>query len=312
MNLETNILGIKLKNFIMNSSGIYSDNVYLLKQLEEEGFGAVFTKTITKKESRGNLDKVNWTKTPPRTVLLKFENSFLNCLGISNQGLKKFVAQLEETGFNIPLFASITGKRKELEEIMETLEPYVSGFELNGSCPNTGQVITFYKVRQTKNILNCINKTNKPVIPKLPFYPDKYLLDDIIGIFEDYGIKCVTSMNSIAGAMDIPSDKELPVLSATYGGLSGKAIFHLGLGQVHYIKNNSNLEVIACGGIINHEDALKYLIAGASAVQLGSGLFKYEIPEFFFNEIYNGITKFMHERSIKDLNELKNLKGLNS
>lgn len=335
MNLETSIAGIKSKNPFMNGAGIYCQTSYQLMQWIEAGVGIVVADATTLDEKKPNPFDYNNKK----IILIRGKEYTINSRGLHNKGLKfrkndlnkiKFEATSE---FKVPIgvnVATATGDLNEYKMTVQGLEEIVDFFEINVSCPNTGREIIGYNLKSLEQVLSSIN-TKKPISVKLPCYYKKdslkkkklkadlftkkwlkkrkykiYIpkkidinnLNKVLDLLDDYNMRCVTSHNTIP--------VKHPLLSTSQGGLSGRPIHNISVKQAKAISEYSSIDIIASGGVINPKDAIDFLkIKNVKAVQLASGLFKYEVPEFFFNDIYNGVRNFMQKRNIKNLKELK-------
>jgi len=203
----------------------------------------------------------------------------------------------------VPIIANIFGNSAdEYGEVARRLLNYVDGFEINVSCPNVKESgIIFGRdpgpaFDITKKVRNSIG--NKPLIVKLTPDTDKIL--EVAKAVEDGGADAISSSNTFTGlAIDIETFK--PMLGGLSGGLSGPAIKPLSIYRVWMLSKQIGIPIIGIGGIISPEDAIEYFIAGASAVQIGSGLFRNPTLPV---EVVEGLIKYLEKRHINSINNI--------
>ena len=234
--------------------------------------GGIVTKTVTAKPRSGN---------PPQRIV-ETPSGMLNAIGLQNVGIDRFVAE------KLPYLAelepvvlvSVMGYTiREFVTLAERLDgqPGVNGLELNLSCPNVaygagGSAKMFaHDPELTAEVVRAVRAvTSLPVIAKLG--PDVADVAAIGRAAEDAGADALAVMNTIPG-MVIDIERRRPVLANTTGGLSGPAIRPLAVRLTYQLAGAVDIPVVGIGGIMDHRDALQFLLAGASAVQVGTATF---------------------------------------
>jgi dihydroorotate dehydrogenase (NAD+) catalytic subunit len=261
--------------------------------------GTLYTKAVTVKPRPGNA--------PPRIV--ETPSGMLNTIGLANPGLEAFVAQklpeLRQKG--CPVVVNVAGSsEEEYLEVIQRLESEhgIAGYELNLSCPNVAHGgLTFgTDVTQVERITRkSKDLTKRPLIVKLT--PNVTDITEIAKAAEAGGADALTCINTLVG-MVIDVYQRKPVLSMKTGGLSGPAIRPVGVACVYKVHRAVKIPVIGVGGIMKCEDAMQYFLAGASAIQVGTGTFVNPgAPE----KILAGIGEFMRREgysSIKEINSV--------
>lgn len=270
--LATSIGSLRLSNPVLVASGTFGYAVELSEFVQLQRLGGIVTKTVTLKPRPGNP--------PPRIV--ETPAGMLNAIGLQNIGVDQFVNNklplLAEIGTAI--FVSIMGYTSdEFAAVVEIIngQPGIDGLELNLSCPNVeyhdskGARMVAHDPELTYEVVHAVNRaTNLPIIAKLsPDVPDITVIGQAA---EAAGADALTVMNTIPG-MVIDLDKRSPVLDSISGGLSGPAIRPLAVRLTYELVGAINIPVIGVGGIVDYRDALQFLFAGASAIQVGTATF---------------------------------------
>jgi dihydroorotate dehydrogenase (NAD+) catalytic subunit len=262
-NIPIKIGEIELENPIIIASGILGLSQSIFNRLYRIGAGAIVSKSISLFPREGYIN--------PTITTLK-GNSYLNAVGLANPGLESFTKEISTN--NVPLIVSIVGSTihdfNEMVNKLKTLN--ILGFELNLSCPHVekmGMEIGDDPKAVYDIVWNIKNNSDKPLFVKVGLGNS-----DIIKtakIAEEAGADCITAINTIR-AMKIDIETGHPILENRIGGLSGASIKPIGVRCVYELKKNLGIPIIGCGGIFSHEDVVEYLMAGASAVQIGSVL----------------------------------------
>jgi dihydroorotate dehydrogenase (NAD+) catalytic subunit len=295
IDISTNIGSLSLNNPTILASGIMDEDACSMKRVFDNGAGSVVTKSIGLKPNKGY-------KNP---TFIELEYGILNAMGLPNPGIDEFKGEIDKLKkFQIPIIGSIFSSSSEgFNELGLKMESYgVNALELNLSCPhakNYGLEICTNLNLVEKIISNIKNCVNIPVFVKISSN-----LSDIVKIakiIENFGGDGIVAINSVK-AMKIDLKIKYPVLSNKYGGYSGKAIKPIGVRCIYEIYENVEIPVIGVGGINNGEDALEYIMAGASAIQIGSGVYYRGID--IFNKICNEIKKWMEQNSYYKLSDL--------
>jgi dihydroorotate dehydrogenase (NAD+) catalytic subunit len=267
VDLAVSLGRLRLSNPILVASGTFGYARELSGTVDFARLGGIIPKTVTRQPRAGNR--------PPRTV--ETPSGMLNAIGLDNDGLDYFIA------FHLPylstlptaILANIAGKNEdEFIEMAERLgrEPGLAGLELNLSCPNVAGGVDFATNPEvTRRVVRGVREVCPlPVIAKLT--PN---VTDIVAIAQaaaDAGADAVSLVNTFIG-MAIDWRRRRPILGHTTGGLSGPAIKPLALRMVWQVARRVSVPVIGIGGIAGIDDAMEFLVAGASAVQVGTANF---------------------------------------
>ena len=300
-NLEVNLGRLRLKNPVMAASGTFACGEEASAFFDINKLGAIVTKTITLKPREGNP--------PPRIV--ETPSGMLNSIGLENKGLKGFlmdkIPYLEK--LKAPVIASIAGETKsEFRRLAEGLSPLacVKALEINLSCPNIVHKGTRFKLigQDEKAVFGIISEirrvTKKTLIAKLS--PNVTDIAVIARAAEEAGADSISLVNTFFG-MAVEVDSKTPKLGNVFGGLSGPGIKPMAIKCVWDVYNAVKVPIIGIGGIMNSNDAVEFIICGASAIQIGTANFV--DPEAPLG-IIKGIKAYLKKRKIKSL---KNLVG---
>jgi dihydroorotate dehydrogenase (NAD+) catalytic subunit len=281
----------------MLASGILGISLDVFNRIYRSGAGAVVTKSLSKEPWEGYSNP---------TIFSVGGGGWINAVGLSNPGAPNFAKMIEKNK-DVPIIVSLVGSIPEDFEFMvnEFTKCNVAGYELNLSCPHVAKVGLEVgdDPELVKKIVSIVKKsTNVPVIAKVGLGTTNYL--DTVGIAIDSGIDAITAINTVrAMAVDVNTQK--PILSNKFGGLSGTPIKPIALRCVYEISSKYNIPIIGCGGISTWEDAVEFLLAGASAIQIGSAVGDRWVD--VFNEINNGILQYMEKKGISRIEEMVGL-----
>ena len=266
-----------------------------MERIFKSGAGAVVTKSIGLKPRDGY----------PNPTVVELEHGILNAMGLPNPGIKEFkneIKQLKKS--NVPVIGSIFGSNKnEFVELSEKMQSYgTDALELNMSCPHARGYGLEIGSDSTlvREITSKVKESNKiPVFVKIS--PNLTNIVEIAKSAEKGNADAIVAINTVK-AMKIDLELEMPVLANKIGGYSGKAIKPIGVRCVYDISKNVNIPVIGVGGITTGEDALEYIMAGASAVQIGSGVYYRGID--IFKKVCSEMESWMKNHSYNSLSEL--------
>ena len=266
-----------------------------MKRIFKSGAGAIVTKSIGLKSNDGY----------PNPTVIELEHGILNAMGLPNPGIEEFSNEIKNfKSLKGPLIGSIYGKNKdEFEKLAIKMEEYgTDAIELNLSCPHAkGYGL---ELGSDPEIVYQITNTVKHAV-KIPVFvkisPNLMDIVEIAKTAEKAEADAIVAINSIK-AMKIDLELKTPVLSNKVGGYSGNAIKPIGVRCVYDIAKNIHIPIIGVGGIINGEDALEYILAGASAVQIGSGIYYKGID--IFKKICFEIDSWMKQHDYNDLTEI--------
>lgn len=294
--LTVEIAGLKLKNPVLSASGTYGYGREYLPFFEPDALGAVVTKGVSIKPWPGNP--------PPRVY--ETPAGMLNAIGLQNPGVDHFIAEALPflRKYQVPAIVNIVGKTiDEYAAVAEILDrhPEVSGFELNISCPNVkeGGIAFGTDPAMAAAVTRAVRQaTSKPLIVKLS--PNVTDITIIAQHVEQAGADALSLTNTLLG-MAIDIRKRRPILGNVVGGLSGPAIKPVSLRMVWQVFQKVSIPIIGMGGIHSAETALEFIMAGASAVAVGTALFKNPLTPL---KILEGIKAFLVEEEIPSLAEL--------
>ena len=286
--LKTTVSTLKMKNPLMLASGICDLTKESLEKFAEAG--AVITKSIGKKEREGY-------KNP---VYCELQYGMLNAIGLANPGIDEYIKEIKNINIDNVIGNIFGGNKKEFTYVTKKFLPHVKAIELNLSCPHAKKVGMEYPTEDIKNTVELVKKEGIPVFVKLG-------VENIVNRAEqaiEGGADAIVAINSIK-AMAINIEVGMPVLGNIIGGYSGAAIKPIGIRCVYELALQYNIPLIGVGGITKATDVIEYMMAGASAVQIGSGI--YGKNEKIFTEICNDLTKWLEK---KGYNNIKDIVGL--
>lgn len=286
-----------MKNPVMLASGTYEYNSTTKKLTNIEKLGAIVTKTITQRPQEGNP--------PPRTC--ETYAGMLNAIGLQNKGVDHFLKKIFPglKNLKLPVIISISGKSpNEFKALAGKLDRIkeVAGIELNLSCPNIRtKKLAAQDSADTYRIVSKARKaTKKTLIAKLS--PNVTDIKEIAKAAERAGADAISLVNTFLG-MAIDIERKKPKLGNITGGLSGPAIKPIALRMVWEASGAVRIPVIGMGGIMSSDDAIEFIIAGATAVAIGTGSF---INPNLGVEIADGIKEYLIKNRMKNLKQLKN------
>jgi dihydroorotate dehydrogenase (NAD+) catalytic subunit len=294
--ISVNLAGIKLKTPVLAASGTfgYGDETADLVDLSK--IGAIITKTITKQPRSGN----------PTPRIAETASGMLNAIGLENIGLREFINKKSQIykKLRVPVIVSIAGEGSaEYATIAQQLsdKTWVAGIELNLSCPNLNKTIICKDDNLVTDIIRKVKEVfRKTVIAKLS--PDVNNIGDLSLTAQEAGADALTLVNTFPGmAIDINTFR--PKLANRTGGLSGLCIKPLALRCVYEVAKYPGIKVpiIGCGGVMTGDDAVEYLLAGASAVSVGTANF---LNSSACINIAEGIQSFLKRKKIKSLGDI--------
>ncbi len=271
INTTTSIAGIKLDSFVFNSAGPKDVTHDELIAIAKSSSAAIVMKSCTIEPRKGNEE--------PRYADILYGS--INSMGLPNLGYKEYlkISSKLKKEFSKPVIASVAGLCEEDYSIMVEAfqKSEVDLIEVNLSCPNIkGKPQVAYDFVQSEKIIRNISgiKGKKPLGLKLPPYFDFVHHQQMANIIKKYPVKFITLINSVGNTLFIDADKECAVIKPKggFGGLGGHYIKPVALANVRkfYELLDRKIDIIGCGGIYSGKDAFEFLLAGASAVQLGT------------------------------------------
>ena len=295
MNTRVNFAGIEMKNPVTVASGTFGYGREYSDFFDLGELGAVITKGTSLKPKSGNK--------PPRVC--ETASGMLNSIGLQNPGVKYFAEndlpnlRKFDTKIIVNACGNSIDEYVELCKILNKLD--IDGVELNLSCPNVKEgCMAFGNTYEgVKEVTSQVRKVlDKPLIVKLT--PNVTDIVSIAKAVEDAGADGVSLINTLLG-MKIDIDKRKPALANKTGGLSGPAIKPVAVRMVYQVAKAVNIPILGMGGIVNGEDAIEFMLAGATAVSIGAGNF---IDPYTSIKTIEGIEEYMKKYNVNDINEI--------
>jgi dihydroorotate dehydrogenase (NAD+) catalytic subunit len=281
----------------MLASGFLGISQDVFNKIYRSGAGAVVSKSISIEPFEGYRN--------PTLVSLE-ECSYINAVGLANPGAEAFSREIAFNK-NVPIIVSLVGSSEdEFPPMIKKFDGLnILAYEINLSCPHVAKM--GMEVGDDPEMVSTIVKkiksnTHKPIIIKVGIGGIDVV--KIAQVARDAGADAITAINTIR-AMAINIETLMPVLSNRIGGLSGKSIKPVSIRCVYEISKNLGIPVIGCGGIFTWEDAVEFMLAGASAVQLGS-VIGYKGVSAFSN-ITRGIKRYLERKGLKNAMEIVGL-----
>lgn len=297
--LRVELAGLSLKNPIMLASGILGYSAETLKGIVEGGAGAVVTKSVGLKPRSGYAN--------PTVVQVTY--GLINAMGLPNPGIDEFTQDIREAKavLKVPLIVSVYGFTAEEYAVVaeKAVKAGADAIELNVSCPHVRE--TGAEIGQNPGVLAEVvrkvkSAVNKPVIAKLS--PNVTDIAEIAEAAVKAGADAITAINTVK-AMAIDAETAKPMLGNKRGGLSGPAIKPIAVRCVYDIYERVKVPIIGCGGITSWRDAVEFILAGASAVQIGTAI-ALKGPKIF-KSIASGINAYLKRKSLQSVKEIVGL-----
>ncbi|MDD3414389.1 MAG: dihydroorotate dehydrogenase [Lachnospiraceae bacterium] len=295
LNTKVTIAGVEFKNPVMTASGTFGSGMEYAEFVDLNQLGAVITKGVASVPWAGNET--------PRVA--ETYGGMLNAIGLQNPGMDVFCERdipfLKK--YDTKIIVNVCGKTvEEYEAVVERLanEP-VDLLEINVSCPNVkeGAIAFGQKADALYNITKALKaKAKQPIIMKLS--PNVTDITEMAKAAEQGGADALSLINTIT-SMKIDIHKRTFALANKTGGLSGPAIKPVAVRMVYQVANAVKLPIIGMGGIANAEDAIEFILAGATAVAVGA--MNFHNPDTT-TEVVRGIEEYMNHYQIKDIKEL--------
>lgn len=298
IDIGVEILGMKLRHPIMLASGILGETADLLLSAHRAGAAAVVTKSIGLEPKDGHRN--------PTVFTLRF--GLLNAMGLPNPGIEEFGKEMEKlmgSGVNVigSVFAS---KPAEFAVLAKKMEQYgARAVELNLSCPHAkgfGSEIGSSPASVRNIVRSAVSAVAIPVLAKLT--PNTSDICSLGLAAEEAGASAVVAINTLK-AMEIDPHLRRPVLGNRFGGLSGPAIKPIGVRCVFELYDALSIPIIGVGGICSGIDVAEYIMAGASAVQIGSVIYEKGLEAFSLLE--KELRSFMKDEGFNSISQMRGL-----
>lgn len=295
MNTKVTIAGVEFKNPVMTASGTFGSGMEYGEFVDLNKLGAVVTKGVA---------NVPWPGNPTPRVAETY-GGMLNAIGLQNPGIEVFVERdlAFLKSYDTKVIVNVCGKSiQDYVEVVERLsDEAVDMLEINVSCPNVkeGAIAFGQNAKALSEITAEIKKKAKqPVIMKLS--PNVTDITEMAKAAEAAGADALSLINTITG-MKIDIHKRAFALANKTGGMSGPAIKPVAVRMVYQAANAVKIPIIGMGGIANAEDAIEFMMAGATAVSVGAMNF---VNPYTTVETVEGIENFMKEKGIADINDI--------
>lgn len=294
--LKVNIGNLHLKNPVMTASGTFGYGKEYSDFMDLGRIGGVFVKGTTIRERQGN-DYPRMAETP---------SGMLNAVGLQNKGVDYFVSNIypEVKDFDTNIIVNVSGST--IEDYVECSQKLVAlekipAIELNISCPNVkeGGMAFGTSACSAADVTKAVREVwNKTLIVKLS--PNVTDITEIAKAVEGEGADAVSLINTLLG-MAVDINKRRPVLSTVTGGLSGPCVKPIALRMVWQTYNAVKIPVIGMGGISSWQDAIEFILAGSSAIQIGTHNF---IDPAISEKVVDGIKEYLDKNNISSIQEL--------
>ncbi len=296
--LRTEISSLIMPNPTMLASGILGSSASMLRKVADSGAGAVVTKSVGLKPSSGY----------PNPTLIQVDCGLLNAIGLPNPGIHRFTEEIKDLrDLKIPLIVSVFGfSPEEYAEAAEiACDAGANAIELNLSCPHvkgTGSEIG-QDPEMVKRVVRLVKGSiSRPVFAKLT--PNAASIDALAEAAASEGADAITAINTIR-AMAIDIETCMPILANKFGGLSGAAIKPIAVRCIYEIYRAVDIPIIGCGGIRTWMDAVEFMLAGASAVQIGSAISLEGLS--VFKSICDGLYAYLERKGFRSVKEIVGL-----
>ena len=298
--LSTTMIGFKLANPTVLASGILGYTGDFLQRVSESGAGAVVTKSIGIEPRAGY----------PNPTVVQAEAGLINAVGLPNPGVNDFAEEITyaKTVVKVPLIVSVFGYAAEeyAAAAAKVVKAGADAVELNVSCPHvkdTGHEIGQHQKTLTEVIEKVRASVKKPVIVKLS--PNVTDIVEIAKRAVEAGADALTAVNTVK-AMAIDVEAQRPILSNVKGGLSGPAIKPIALRCVYDLfEADLKVPIFGCGGVASWQDAVEFLLAGASAVQIGTAIAIDDLG--VFQKVNKGLQSYLIKKGYGSVKEIVGL-----
>jgi dihydroorotate dehydrogenase (NAD+) catalytic subunit len=298
--IETKFVNLELKSPLVLASGILGLTASSMKRVIEFGAGAVTSKSFNK----------DWRKGHKNPSIIPFEHGVLNAVGLSNPGLDEMIKEIRlyKEQCDAPILASIFGRTvEEFEEVTkQAVEAKPDMIEVNVSCPNVHSEFGRPfgdSCPDTARVTEIVKKNAGSIPVSIKLGPHGPGIGILAKVCEDNGADVITAINTVGPGMLIDIDVQKPVLSNLTGGVSGPAILPVAIKSVYEVFKNVRIPIIGTGGVTKPADAIQMLLAGATAIGVGTAVY-YEGIEVF-RKLNAGIEKYLNEKGCNSIEEIR-------
>ena len=294
--LETNLCGVRLKNPTILASGILGVTKESIDRIGKAGAGAVTLKSLCHEERVGFANP----------TMFAYNGTFLNAVGLPGQGIDSAIKDFKRLdNLSVPVIGSIYGYRieqfGEVAKKMALLKPAI--IEVDVSCPHMDYGKPYYADTELTAKITKIVKKNAGKIPvSIKLSPNVYDIKEIANAAEKAGADALTAINAASG-MVIDINARKPILANKIGGVTGPALKPIAVRCVYEIYETVKIPIIGTGGVTYGKDAIEMIMAGATAVGIGSGIYYRGIG--IFKKVCDEMTIWMKKNKVKSLNEIR-------
>ena len=301
--ISTDIAGVKLEGCVFNASGIRCETLTDLENLAKSQSAAILTKSCTLEARKGN----------PIPRYANLEYGSINSMGLPNPGYKAYIkfSKILAKKYQKPIIVSICGMT--LKDNIIIFKAFnnspVNLIEFNPGSPNTiGKPIVGYDFFQMDRLLDAISKVaKKPFGIKLPPFFELVHFEEMSKVLKRYPVKFITCVNTMGHGLAIDPKTEKAIIKPKngLGGIAGKYIKPTGLGNVRrfYELLDDKIQIIGVGGIYTGTDAFEYILAGATAVQVGTAFLQKGFG--IFETVQDELTQIMREKGYKQFSDFR-------
>lgn len=294
VDLRTEIAGVRLRNPTMLASGFLDETGGSMARVFNAGAGAVVTKSVGPEPREGY----------PNPTIVEVDSGLLNAVGLPNPGIIEYEHEVKQAkAGGAVVIGSVYGKdAEEYAAVAAKMSTYgVAAIELNLSCPHAKGLGT--EIAQDEAAVRDFTRAVKDVV-RLPVFPKLSPNVQEIATFamaaEEGGADGIVAVNTLK-AMAITPELRMPSLANKYGGLSGPALRPIGVRAVYDICEKVHVPVVGVGGVGSGRDALEYIMAGASAVQVGTAILSRGLG--VFNEVTKEMASLLEEAGFRSVSE---------
>ncbi len=295
-NLNINLGRLHLKNPVMTASGTFGYGTEYSDFMDISRIGGIFVKGTTIRERQGN----------PYPRMAETPSGMLNAVGLQNKGVDYFINHIYPTIKDLDTNIIVNVSGSTVEDYVETAKKLnslekIPAIELNISCPNVkeGGMAFGTSCSSASQVVSQVRRVYKnDIIVKLS--PNVTDISEIARAVEAEGADSVSLINTLLG-MAINAEKRKPILSTITGGLSGPVVKPIALRMVWQVANSVKIPVIGLGGIMNAIDAIEFILAGATAIQIGTANF---IDPTVSLKVIDGINEYLDRHGFKSVTEI--------
>ncbi len=294
--LQTNLCGIKLKNPTILASGILGVTKETVDRIGKAGAGAATLKSLCHEERLGNTNP----------TMFGYDDVFLNAVGLPGQGIDSALKDFGRlNNLSVPVIGSIYGYRigqfGEVTKKMASLKPAM--IEVDISCPHMDYGKPYYAdAGLTARITSEVKKNSGKIPVSIKLSPNVYDIKEIAHAAEKAGADAITAINTASGmVIDIGARK--PILANKIGGISGPALKPIAIKCVYEIYETVKIPIIGTGGVTYGKDAIEMIMAGATGIGIGTGVFYRGID--VFRKVCDEMEVWMKKNKVKSLDEIR-------